>query len=152
MTNGKNASPLEKSNAQAATIPAKDNQDAVALFQEKKALTITADKMKEVRKLTMDATSLPRLGQVICQTLSELYEVPMPSMADKAATTMTPVIDILDVVSGQAYLLICNALVKSAFVRAGAPLAGRYFAMRAGDIVAGKRYRKCDVWELERVE
>jgi hypothetical protein len=121
-------------------------------FSTTTSVAIRTEDLKAVRKLTMDATSLTRLVQIICQALSELYIVPMPSMASAGEMTPTTVIDILDVNTGENYMLICNALVKSALERAGEPLRGRYFSMRVGDIVAGKRYRKCEVIELELVK
>ena len=59
---------------------------------------------------------------------------------------------IRDVVTNDQYLLICNSLIVSALRRAGAPLAGKFFAMKSGEIKAGKRYRQVEVYELEQVK
>ena len=75
----------------------------------------------------------------------------MPGFDAARTPVKTWVVEITDVVRSTPWLLICNSLIKSAFERAGTPLAGRYFAIRAGDIVAGKRYRHVDIVELELV-
>jgi hypothetical protein len=76
----------------------------------------------------------------------------MPGFDAARTPTPTATVDVMDVLTGQNWCLICNAVLASAFRRAGEPLAGRYFAIRAGEIVAGKRYRKIDVVELEVAE
>ena len=120
-------------------------------FQATSAVAVRMDQLKSVRPLTMEATSISRLGAVVCQTLSELRMDLMPGFDAVRTPVKTPTVDITDVQTGESYTLICNALLASAFQRAGEPLAGRYFAIRSGDIVAGKRYRQVEVVELERV-
>ena len=99
----------------------------------------------------MDATSIKNLQEVVARTDSELYTLMMPGFDAARTPVKTWVVEITDVLQGTPWLLVCNALIRSAFERAGTPLAGRYFAIRSGDIVAGKRYRHIEIIELELV-
>ena len=116
------------------------------------AVTVRPDKLKPVRRLTLDATSLVRLGEVICQTTGELELIDMPGPGNNGAKSQAWAVPIFDVVHGTNYLLIANAVIVGALRRAGEPLAGKYFAMRAGEIKAGKRFRQCEVIQLELAE
>jgi hypothetical protein len=114
--------------------------------------TVNPEKLVGKRKLTMDATSISRLGQVVCQVTGEMEVIQMPAVGagnGKSDAVAVPIIDLLQKVD---YLLICNSLIVSAFQRAGTPLAGRYFAIRSGEIKAGKRYRSVDIVELQLAE
>jgi hypothetical protein len=126
--------------------------DILASVTQTKALAVRLDQLSLKRKLTMDATSIARLGQVVCRVEGELEVIEMPPVAKGAAASQAYAVPIYDVITDQQWLLICNSLIVSAFNRAGPPLNGRYFALRAGEIKTGKRYRHVDVMELEVAE
>lgn len=116
---------------------------------KEKAIAVRPESLQLKRKLTLDATSIARLKQVICRIDGELEVIEMPPAAKGAAPGQAVGVPITDVVTQTQYLLICNSLIVSALRRAGEPLTGKYFALRAGEIKAGKRYRHVDVMELE---
>ena len=100
------------------------------------------------RRLTMDATSIVRLGEVIFQVTGEFEELEMPPAAKGADPGKATGIPIYDVVREQHFLLICNALLVSALMRAVPPLVNRFFAAKSGPIKEGKRYRTIDCFEV----
>lgn len=118
-------------------------------FAPTAAVAVRADTLVHKRQLTLDATSIARLKQVICRIEGELETIEMPPATKGGPPTTAAAVPIFDLVNNTSYLLICNSLIVSALQRAGGPLAGRYFAMRAGEIKAGKRYRSVEVIELE---
>ena len=122
------------------------------LTASQNAIAVRTDKLKPMRRLTLDATSLVRLGEVICQATGELELIDMPGNGKNGEKSQAWAVPIYDVVHGTNYLLIANAQIVSGLRRAGEPLAGKYFAMRAGEIKAGKRFRQCDVILLELAE
>lgn len=109
-------------------------------------------RMKVKRRLTIDVTNIQKLGQVVMMAQSELYTKEMPSSFDPSGKALARCVDIVDVVTGEPFMLACNTVLASALERAGQPLTGRYFAVRCGDVVAGKRYRRVDVVELQPEE
>lgn len=124
-------------------------------FIEKKtetALTRNLNTLKKKRRLTLDVTNIQKLGQIVCCTRSGLYTKELPSTFDPSGKALAYCVDITDVVTGDEFMLACNTVLRSAFMRAGEPLEGRYFAIRCGEQVAGKRYRRVDVVELEPAE
>ena len=123
-----------------------------ALTNTTQAVAVRTDQFKVKRQLTLDATSIARLGEVLCQTTGELEQIEMPGNGNKGEVNMAWAVPITDLLRTTQYLLICNALLVSAFNRAGQPLAGKYFAIRSGEIKAGKRYRTVDVVQLELAE
>lgn len=54
-----------------------------------------------------------------------------------------------DIEADSQALLVVNALIASAFERAGSPLTGRYFKFSSRGIRDGKNYRDIDVYEME---
>jgi hypothetical protein len=126
--------------------------DLIANMTMTTAVVVRPNQLKLKRKLTMDATSIARLAQVVCRVEGEMEVIEMPPAAKGAPPSEAHAVPILDLVRNEQFLLICNSLIVSAFRRAGEPLTGRYFALRAGDIAVGKRYRHVDVMELEVAE
>lgn len=123
-----------------------------ALVAKAQEVAVTKDQFRVKRKLTLDATSIARLGEVLCQTTGELEQIEMPGNGKGHEVSMAWAVPITDLLHTTQYLLICNALLVSALKRAGEPLAGKYFAIRSGEIKAGKRYRSVDVVQLELAE
>jgi hypothetical protein len=117
-----------------------------------KHVAVRTDKLRAKRRLTLDATSIVRLGEVICQATGELELIDMPGLSSNGEKSQAWAIPILDGVHQTNYLLICNVVMVGAIRRAGEPSGGKYFAMRAGEIRAGKRFRQVDVIELELAE
>lgn len=122
------------------------------LIDTKSTVPAVQDKLKRKRRLTVDVTNLQKLGQVLCMTQSELYVKELPSQFHPSGKSPAYCVDIVNLHGGEELMLVCNTVLASALQRAGEPLAGRYFAMRCGEVVAGKRYRRVDVVELERAE
>jgi hypothetical protein len=123
--------------------------DLINTMTETKALAVKPDTLNVKRRLTMDATSIARLKHVICRIDGEFESIEMPPAAKGADPGAAVAVPITDLVNNVQYLLICNSLIVSALQRAVPPLVGRYFAIKAGEIKAGKRYRQVDIFELE---
>jgi hypothetical protein len=123
--------------------------DLINTMTETKALTVKPETLNVKRRLTMDATSIARLKQVICRVDGEFESIEMPPAAKGAEPGAAVAVPITDVVNNVQYLLICNSLIVSALQRATPPLTGRYFAIKSGEIKAGKRYRQVEIFELE---
>lgn len=113
---------------------------------------VRPENLKPVKRLTLDVVSLSKLGEVIALMQSELMTSEFPSKFHPSGKAMAYSINIYDVVRGSTYTLICNSILASVLSRDSQPLEGRYFAIRVGEIVAGKRYRRTDVVELEPVK
>jgi hypothetical protein len=124
-------------------------QDLITTATEEKSLAVKPETLKLKRRLTMDATSISRLKQVICRIDGEFESIEMPPAAKGAEPGAAVAVPITDVITQTQYLLICNSLIVSALQRATPPLVGRLFAMRAGEIKVGKRYRMVEVFEVE---
>lgn len=118
------------------------------------ALAIRPESLTVKKRLTLDATSIARLGQVIAQMDSELYNIELAAPGGKGEKRPATCVDITNVVTGEQFCLICNAVLAGALSRAlmTGELTGRYFAIQSGDIVAGKHYRRVEVAELTRAE
>lgn len=130
----------------------KNAETQVDLFQAPALPAVRQGELKPVRRLTMDATSLPRLGQAIVLVTGELGSITMNVPGKAGEQQEVPAIEVRLMPLGEERMLICNVVMASAFRRAGTPLAGRYFAMRAGEIKEGKHYRQIDIVELELVK
>lgn len=104
------------------------------------------------KRLTLDVTNIQKLGELLCQTTSELYLQSMPSKFSETGKADAMCIDVIDLLRGEEFVLVCNAILARSFQRAEGPLVGRYFAIQCGEVVAGKSYRKVDVVELQRTE
>lgn len=150
-----------------------DDQTQQAFDQQAPAPS-TAPKFTRKRRITLDVTNLQKLGAVVACMQSELYEKELPSKFHPSGKAISTCVDIVNVHTGEEYMLACNTVLASALRRAcmggipqngGSPdaafepgvvrmipLTGRYFAMRCGEVEAGKRYRRVDVVELERAE
>lgn len=125
----------------------------------KKLSKPVTDLFKVKKRLTRPVISIARYPELVVQVQGELKEIEMPVGGKKVEGQMTTVVDVLEIQTGTEVMLICNALIKSALERAAGdkkedgtptyPLVGRFFAMRAGDIQDGKRYRLVDVVELQ---
>jgi hypothetical protein len=126
--------------------------DLISSITQTTAVSLRPEQLKLKRKLTMDATSIARLGQLVCRIYGEFETIEMGGPNKDGFIPTAQAIPIFDVVRQEEYLLVCNALIVSAFKRAVPPLIGRYFALRSGEIVTGKRYRHVDVMELEVAE
>lgn len=140
-------------------------------FTDKAAAPTAAPKFTRKKRITLDVTNLQKLGAVIACMQSELYEKELPSKFHPTGKAMTTCVDIVNVHTGEEFMLACNTVLASALRRACmgglpqnggspetafepgmvrmVPLAGRFFAMRCGEVEAGKRYRKVEVIELE---
>ena len=131
-------------------IPEPETVRTPAVF-EAALPAIKLESLKHKRLLTLSVIGISRLGEVLMQCDGELTAVEMPSKFTENGKSQAWTIDITDIVRCERYQLVCNAVLASSLRRAGEPLTGRYFAVRVGEIVAGKRYRATDVVELERV-
>lgn len=125
-----------------------DNPTTPVEVQYSKALTVRPEKLRELRVLSLDATSMIRLNQVVCQMLSEIYVQKMPGFDAAKTPVDTQCIDILDIVTGESHFLVLHSVLASTLRRAGQPLVGRYFAIRCKEALPGKRYKMFDVKEL----
>lgn len=143
------ASPAPAAEASAAP-PA--NGVTTPFMQDQQALSTVSGKLTRKRRLTVDVTNISKLGELLALTQSDLYTRELPSTFHPSGKATVYCVDVVNVLTGEEYMLACNTVLASALQRAGTPLAGRYFAIRCGEIVAGKRYRRVDVVELERAE
>jgi hypothetical protein len=129
----------------------KQVSETVPTFQAPTQVAVRTDHLKAKRKLTLDATSIARLGEVVCQVTGELEVITMPPRGGNGEKSTAWAVPILDVVHNTEYLLIANAVIVGALKRSGEPLAGKYYAMRAGELHKGKNFRHVDVVELELI-
>lgn len=113
------------------------------------ALTAPAKQLKPKRRLTLDATSIARLKEIVCRVDGEFEEI-------RTQLGRALAIPITDCVDNASYLMICNAQLVSGIERSRervgdkpGTIVGKYFAIKAGEIVAGKRFRRVEVWEVE---
>jgi hypothetical protein len=125
---------------------------AVTPYQRNETAMSIPSQFKTVKRLTRDVTSITRLGEAIIQCKSELYRMEMTDPANPAEKRPVVVVDVLDCIRGEEFVLICGAVLASSLMRLTNPIEGQYFAIRSGEIPPGKRYRKVDVVQLERVE
>jgi hypothetical protein len=92
---------------------------------------------------------MAHLPILVCRILGEPYQDDRIVALGKDSKTPPWVILVFDMDGDRECLLVVNAIIAAAFVRAGSPLAGRYFRFTAGSIRDGKNYRDIDVMELE---
>lgn len=135
----------------------KNEKPAAAAVQDQFPQTLPAkvarpEDFKAVKRLTRDLNTMTRLGQLIMCAESELYTIDMPDPGNPNQTRPVTAIDILDCLRGDQITLICGAVLHSTLKRDGAPLKDRYFAVRQGEMVPGKRYYRVEVVEIERAE
>jgi hypothetical protein len=78
-----------------------------------------------------------------------MYKKSLPVSGKQDTDIETTMIDCINQDNGEECMLICNAIIESAFERCTPPLKGRFFELQIGDIRAGKRYRDVDIYELE---
>jgi len=107
---------------------------------------------KAVSTVTRDVMTLTKLGEAIILCQSEVYHIEMDSAYTPGEKHPVACVDVFDPVRGMEFILACNAILASSFARFNGNLKGMYFAVRLGELVQGKRYRKTDVVVLERVE
>ena len=137
---------MPKKTQEPVTVPAPD------MFATETLPAIRMESLKTKRRLTLDVVSISKLGELVMMCQGELQVSSLPSKFAKDGKAEAYLIDVFDVVRSIEYTLVCNAVLASSLKRAGEPLQGRYFAVRVGEVEAGKRYRKTDVVELERVD
>jgi hypothetical protein len=124
---------------------------APVVFSKPTALAIKLDQLKVKRSFDLNLISISKLGQLVMMCQSELKLTSLPSKYAENGKADAYTIDVMDCETGEEIMLACNTVLTSKLKRAGEPLAGRYFAVRVKEIVAGKRYRDVDVVELERM-
>jgi hypothetical protein len=102
------------------------------------------------RLLTRPLTAMKHKRECAIQAESELYERDLPVAGRSDKPVKATLLDFMDLQSGTHEIMVCSAVMVTAFKDASAsvPLKGRCFLLRAGDIVADKRYRHVDVAEL----
>jgi hypothetical protein len=141
---------MKQQKPETETAPA--STSALATFGDGVKNVLDPSQFKRVRRLTRDVTTITRLGQAIVQCQSELYTIDMDDPANPAQKRPVPACDVLDCLTGTEMVLICGAVLTSAWRRFGEPLTGNYFAIKCGEIAAGKRYRNTEVIFLELSE
>jgi hypothetical protein len=104
---------------------------------------------KKKRSLTLEVRSISKMTYAIFRCEGELVVSEMPSKFSKTGKAEATSVDVTDVVTGEQYTLVLNAVAASALKRAGTPLAGRHFEISVGGEHEGKRYRDTEVTELE---
>ena len=95
------------------------------------------------QQLTLPLISMAHRDILLCQVLSE----PSPADFELGPSNEKPpmLCRVLDYdIPGEA-LLICNALVISAFDRAQGKLTGRYFKLVSGEMKEGKQFKYRDI-------
>lgn len=117
-------------------------------FQQATAVAVPLNKLKPLKRLTLEALSIAKIGELVCQCTSELREETMPSKFHESGHAIAACVDVIDLMRGEEFMLICNTVLASALRRVEGPITGRYFAIKCGAIVAGKTYRKVDVMEV----
>lgn len=106
---------------------------------------------KVKQQLTLPLISMSHREVLLCKCLSE------PFVADfeigPSATQAPTLIRVLDYDTAAEALLICSALVISAFERSQGPLTGRFFKLVSGELKEGKqfKYREINIAEMEIV-
>jgi len=120
----------------------------VASLPQVPAAVVKPEKLRIKKRLTLDATSIVRLGPCVVRVVGEMEEMTMPPKAAGAEPGRATGLPVQDVFNNNEYLLILNAVMVSAFVRSIPPLSGRLFAMRPGEIKVGKTYRMVDIFEV----
>jgi len=128
------------------------NVPGADLYAPAQDLAVRPQDLKQKRRLTLDAISASRLKEAVVQVRSELTTVKMTSAFNAGEKVDCAAVEVWDAIRKGEWLLICNTVLAQALQRAGSPLTGRWFAVRVGDIVAGKTYRKTEVVELELVK
>ena len=102
--------------------------------------------------LTIPLLSMAHLPTLTCKILSEPYRDEKITALGKDTKIAPTVILVYDLDAEKEGLLVVNAIIASAFERAGGSLTGRYFNFTAGTIREGKNYRDIDVTELQWAE
>jgi hypothetical protein len=125
---------------------------ALTHFEKSNQQALQPSNFKSSKRLTKDVTSITQLNEAIVMCQSEIYTIEMGDPANPGCKRPVAACDVLDCMSGQEYVLICGAVLASTWQRFEGQLIGTYFAIRTGEIPPGKRYRKVDVVQLERVE
>jgi hypothetical protein len=105
--------------------------------------------LKLKQRLTIPLISMAHLPILTCRIVGEPYQDDKIIAVGKDVKQAPTVVRVFNLDTNDEALLVVNALIASAFERAGYPLTGRYFQMRAGTIREGKNYRDIDVSEME---
>lgn len=101
------------------------------------------------KHLTIPLISMAHLPILTALILGEIYTEDKIKAAGKDVQVAPKVILVRNLETNEDALLVVNAIMASAFERAGSPLTGRIFQFRAGTIRDGKTYRDIDVTEME---
>jgi hypothetical protein len=134
------------------TVPAVEPVTSIDLYSPPTSGPLALSNLRAAKKLTVDVTSISKIGELVMCCEGELMNLDMPSKYHPEGHGPAICIEAHDVARNEHYIVVCNAIMASSLRRAGQPLVGRYFAVRVGELIAGKRYRQTEVVELERVE
>ena len=107
--------------------------------------------IREKRALTPPLVAMVHQNSLVFKPTSDFYTMNLPVKGRSETMQPATVIEGIDVMQGIPIILVCNVMMVSAFDRAkqDGPLTGRYFGLKAGDMIADKAYRVIDVAELE---
>lgn len=110
-------------------------------FEVEHRLTVPLLSLKHKPELYVKMMSVPR------ETDIEITEGTSRSANSKKEPMK--IADVIDLTTGEEGLLICPAILQSTFAKLGEGLVGKCFMLKAGDIVAGKKYRAIDVFQIK---
>ena len=106
-------------------------------------------RFREKQRLTLPVFSLAHTPIMVIKILSEPHEADFIIEVAGKKDSKPTVIECLNLDTDERGLLIVNAIMASAFLKAQPPLTGRYFKLTSRNIREGKKYRDIDVVELE---
>lgn len=110
---------------------------------------VPARSLKVKTELTIPLVSMAHTALLTCRVLGEPYIDEQITALGKDTNTKPTVVLICDLDDNAQKLLVCNAIILSAFRKAGMPITNRIFQLRAGNIREGKNYRDIHVVEME---
>lgn len=113
--------------------------------------SLTKKRYVEKQSLTLPLLSMAHLDTLFCKVLGEPYKADFEL---KSGNSEPPtVVRVLDLDNETQGLLICSAIIKSAFDRAGSPLTGRCFKLVSGGMKDGNQfsYRQVTISEFEEI-
>lgn len=106
-------------------------------------------KLKPKQRLTIPLLSMAHLKILTCEVLGEMYTADIVLGIGKEAEGKPTVVKVFDLDTESEGLLICNEIIKSAFIKATDGYVGKFFQLRSGEIRDGKRYRDIDIVLME---
>jgi len=140
--------------AKPATEPDKVEKSAIGNILPtlaQKSQSPLAERFKVSRRLTRSLWALAHTRELAFQAQGEMYQAELAITSKVTADPLTWVLNVVNLETGEEGMLICSAVLRAALTRDSLPLNGRYFAVRAGIIREGKRYRDVDLVELTPV-